>query len=651
MLGGYSFLLYANIFKEREYSFNSMKKEVVVLVVVLMFTSVLTFSLISEFVSADGTCSGTPHACASHNGDQSACTSAGCNYNANNNKCTASHNACSSYSSQTTCQAHSCTWTETPLPEPEPTPTTTEPTATTTETGAPRPPVKIVVRSPLDGDTLRRGSFDLVVEGFEGTRPSSGIRVSASSPLFGDMALVENFRNQGVGVYGGVFTIGTDVPPGTYEIIVRGELSTYDEQRILITVDPLLRIETALKEEYQKGERLVLDGRVSYFDSEAAAGIPLIITLQAADFRFTKVMNTSSLGRFSFEFPITFAEPEGRWEVRFHAADAVGNEGEYQATMEVSTPSGIAYHQIIFLSPVQHTEFARGEIVPISVEVREEGNLVPNLEVTFRNVQGERIALEEVTSGTYSGEYKLGLDNPLGPWPLAVESIQKKENKTYKAGGNRLALSIRPAAISAALIKPDRTDFFTGQAIEFELHAEYTDGTPLTHGNVLIQLGEKNIKLEEQSPGKYTTRYILALDDAQVAQITAKVEDLYGNTGEVSPTPIIIEKVEGYELQLRLFYYNVFLRYWYLFVGGLLVFMIITYPLWHRLHLHFSLKRTLQNEVRVIEIQKDLQRKYFKHHSISRNDYEKLMLEHREKMSTLKEKKLELQEKLGKRKR
>ena len=49
-----------------------------------------------------------------------------------------------------------------------------------------------------------------------------------------------------------------------------------------------------------------------------------------------------------------------------------------------------------------------------------------------------------------------------------------------------------------------------------------------------------------------------------------------------------------------------------------------------------------------LEMEKDIQRKYFKHHFITREDYDKLMLKYRERTSDLKEKRLVLSKKLGK---
>ena len=127
-------------------------------------------------------------------------------------------------------------------------------------------------------------------------------------------------------------------------------------------------------------------------------------------------------------------------------------------------------------------------------------------------------------------------------------------------------------------------------------------------------------------------------------------EDVYGNSVAVPKKAIVIEQISRPELFARLFYYNVVARYWYLFLVGIIILVIGTEPAWHKKYLKKRLKNLYNAEKINIETQKDIQRKYFKHRSISRDNYEKLILKYRENISAMKERKLEVQEKLGKRK-
>ena len=147
--------------------------------------------------------------------------------------------------------------------------------------------------------------------------------------------------------------------------------------------------------------------------------------------------------------------------------------------------------------------------------------------------------------------------------------------------------------------------------------------------------------------GEYSAFYLFTEKDVKAASLQLSASDIYGNSVVLTPKSIEVEQIGKYELKLRLFYYNILARYWYLFVFGVILIILITGPLWHRAYLKRSLKKAIENETRVIEMEKDIQRKYFKHHSITREDYDKLMLKYRERASDLKEKRLLLSKKLG----
>ena len=131
-------------------------------------------------------------------------------------------------------------------------------TTVTTEGGGGPKPVKIVVKNPQDGDTIKRGVLTILVEGYVASNLDSEVRVSAESELFGEIKLINNFEQRGTGIYGANVTIGKDIEKGEHAIVVKGELATYDEQRILINVDPEIYINVFFnQEEFLKGERIL----------------------------------------------------------------------------------------------------------------------------------------------------------------------------------------------------------------------------------------------------------------------------------------------------------------------------------------------------------------------------------------------------------
>ncbi len=527
-------------------------------------------------------------------------------------------------------------------------------TTTTTEgtSGEVGPiPIKIVPENPKDGDTIKRGVLTVLVKGFRGKHLDSDLKITAESVLFGTIKLVDTFR----GRYGRYVAnaanaaIGKDVEKGEYAIVIKGDKGgAYDEERILINVDPTIYTTTSsVKEEYFKGERIVFTGNMTYFNQEPVKNVTTQLTISAEDFFLNKTIRTDLDGKFIDSYLISFAEPDGLWNIKIHATDEDGNEGSANLVTKISTPKGVAFYTVTFLSPPRDVEFKRLNSVPITVEVKEEGNLLENANVDFRTPLGDLTVLEEVRPGVYSGVYHISESDPLGLWYVSVQSLKTKDGIT-KAGGNRIPITISPAAMNLALIKPTATEFFTGQRIDIEAQLSYSGGIPVKNGNIIAQIGNKTVRLTERKPGIYTAHYLFNEKDVDVQSLQLKAFDIYGNSIALPPKAISVEAIGEYELKIRLFYYNVLLRYWYLIIAALVFLTIITQPLWHRAHLKSSLKKTVEDEKRTLEMQKDIQRKYFKHHSINQDDYHKLMLKYLERASDLKEKRLKIKTKLGK---
>lgn len=529
-------------------------------------------------------------------------------------------------------------------------------TITTTETtagGGGPTPIKVVPENPKDGDTIKRGVLTILAKGFRGKHLDSDLKIIAESELFGIVELTDSFRDR----YGRYVAnaanvdIGKDVEKGEYAIVIKGDKSgAYDEERILINIDPTIYITTFLeKEEYFKGERIVFTGNMTYFDQEPVKNVTAELTISAENFFLNKTIKTDLEGKFSDSYLISFAEPDGTWDIRIYAVDEDGNEGSANLPTTVSTPEGVAFYTVTFFSPPRDVEFKRVSSVPITVEVREEGNLLENAIVDFRNPFWDLIILEEVRAGVYSGVYQISKSDPLGQWYVSVQAL-KTEDGVTKAGGNRIPITIRPAAMSLVLVKPAAIDFSTGQRINIEAELSYSNGISVENGNVLVQIANQTVELVERKPGIYNAHYLFTKKDANVQSLELTASDIYGNTITLPPKAISVEAISEYELKIRLFYYNVLLRYWYFILTGIIFLAIVTQPLWHWKRLKLSLKRTIENEKNTLEMQKDTQRKYFKHHSISREDYDKLMLRYQERASDLTEKRLRLQKRLERKK-
>lgn len=526
-------------------------------------------------------------------------------------------------------------------------PAPTAGTSTTTSGGGVSP-VTMVIVTPVEPAVIARGTLRILAEGYVANHLDSDIRVVAESELFGEIPLVSNFENRGSGIYGANVTFNSSALAGEYRIIVKGEKGTHNEQEVLITINPEITIDTSIKEAYHKGERIDLSGLLTYFDDRFHLDLnasTIFLEINAANFLMNKSILVDSGGRFSDSFLISYAEPSGVWKLRLHVTDAAGNTGTKEFKIDVSTLPGVAYYTITFLSPQVNTEFVRDSSIPITVEVSLEGKLVEGARVDFRTPNGKLIQLNEINPGTYSTQYKLALDEPLGPWYLGVQAVKTVNNVT-RAGGNRIFLSIIPAEMNLVLKSPAATGFFTGQKVDFEAEFRYTRGTPVLNGKVFLLLGEKEIKLEERGDGLYTGSYVFTAQDVGVESFVLNGRDIYSNTLPIVTKSISIKAISGPELYLRLFFYNIFLRYWYLFLLIIILSLAYTRPFWMKAYLTFSLKRSKEEEKRIIEMEKHTQRDYFKTGVLTHENYEKLMHSYKVRLANLQERNSKLKQKL-----
>ena len=81
---------------------------------------------------------------------------------------------------------------------------TTTTTTTTTGGGGPAPST-VSIESPEDGEILKREILTIVVKGYRGTNQECDMVVTATSDLFEEVTLIDNFEQRGSGIYGECF--------------------------------------------------------------------------------------------------------------------------------------------------------------------------------------------------------------------------------------------------------------------------------------------------------------------------------------------------------------------------------------------------------------------------------------------------------------
>jgi len=98
--------------------------------------------------------------------------------------------------------------------------------------------------------------------------------------------------------------IGKNITKGQYAIVAKGEGDSYDEQRILINVDPTIYFNTSVKKQYFKGERIIFSGILTYFDKSPVKNNSVQIVISSEDVLFNKTIKSNIDGIFkdSYDF-------------------------------------------------------------------------------------------------------------------------------------------------------------------------------------------------------------------------------------------------------------------------------------------------------------------------------------------------------------
>src|SRR3989338_7968253 len=148
-------------------------------------------------------------------------------------------------------------------------------TTTTTESGGGggiQKVVGVIARDPENLETLKRGTHLFLTQVYYAGSPSNDAKVTAESSLFGklDFPLImplARYSEFDDGFYGLNITIGKNVTKGRYKILYKAEQGAqYDEFALLIGIDPELRINASLNEEYFKGQNLEINGFIYDFN-------------------------------------------------------------------------------------------------------------------------------------------------------------------------------------------------------------------------------------------------------------------------------------------------------------------------------------------------------------------------------------------------
>ncbi|MDO8564296.1 MAG: hypothetical protein Q7R87_04765 [Nanoarchaeota archaeon] len=597
----------------------------------LLFILCLFFSFLLSLSFVNAVCSGTVHACSSHNNDQSGCVAGGCNYNTNNDKCTSNHNVCSSYSSESTCTTHSCTWTSDSGSSGSG--SSSSDSVVQGGGGGVQAVIGIFPRNPLGGDSIEYGELELKVEVFYAGETSNSATIKAYSTLFENEILLTHKQTDPEGIYTAKVKIEDKVNSGQHRITFIGKVGNeYNEVYVLINLKKSLDINLNVGMENFKGSDMVISGRVFNNLSEPLVNTSIIIIGEKDGIRIFEVDSiTNSSGAFSKHYPIRYSDPDGEWKISVKAISYGGEVGIDEINTLVKFPVG-DYLNVLFQSPLKDSSFKRGEVIPLSVQVND-GEFLRGANVSVYIPSNERVDLIESENGIYTGSYVIKPDDDLGSWFLRAEASR---DNFRKVGGNSISVDIKSSNIIFSLISPSGDVAYNNQKIKIKTKLVYNNGDAVRGAEVFAELSNKDIvSLFEKEDGFYEGDYLILGDQTGTLGLEIHAKDASENVGLLSKSVFV--KQRSFIGNIFAQIWNFILSYYWAFI--LVVALLIFYygPRVEDTFFERKLLSAQKEQKNIKSMQIETEKKYYQSGEMSKSEFNELIRDYESKLAKAKE--------------
>ncbi len=675
-------------------------------------TIILVLILSLTLVSSQS-CSGSPHSCSKHEDNQAACISANCNYDTNNGECQGTtHLSCSSYSTQSTCQSHKCTWN--PLPicgngvlesgetcdkgsqicttssgysgtqtcsvsciwnsctstescgdnicnglettsnclsdcNSNSSSGTQSSSSTTTIIGGDggvQSVIGIFPRYPLTGEKIKYGKWTIKTEIYFAGETTNSASVRAKSDLFEEDIILRHNQEDPKGMYSSEVSVKSNISPGQHRIMLISNMGgQYNEAQMLVDLVYDLNVEFNLSDKNTKGKNMFLTGTVKSAENELLDNGLIKIKGKKQDILIFEVKSiTDNEGKFLAVYPIKFSDPEGDWDIEVEAISEDGRVGFNKKAANIKISSGTNYYSVNFLNPISEGSFKRGEIIPVSVEVKDSEYLVEGANVSLSTPSEEKIFLKEIQPGIYSGEYKIKQTEPIGKRYLKAFA-ENKQNQVIKVGGTSLPIAIASTEIKFKLEGLEDV-IFTNSKLKIITNLEYLDGSPVRGAqvNALLSNGEI-LNLIEKKDGIYESAYLVESESQGSLNIDIRATDSSDNKGIYSKSLIVKQRSKVGNYIAIIWYY--ILKYWWASLIMIASLIIIYRPHIERKINKLNLKKSVELQKRIKALQIETEKRYYKKGEISKKEFSEIMMGLEQNMTKSREKQKEYQQRLN----
>jgi hypothetical protein len=168
----------------------------------------------------------------------------------------------------------------------------------------------------------------------------------------------------------------------------------------------------------------------------------------------------------------------------------------------------------------------RGQTVDLALMVKDEaGNPVDGANVSLTDAEGNKITLNSVGDGYYTGQYNVPSNSPLG-----TKRFSFSAESDGKVAYQELSLDVTKGNINVVLVQPTAFGVAVGQEVEIKFKLVYDNNASVQGATANAVLKGAVISLQFDG-AVFTGKHLFGEADAGEAALVINAADTAGNTG------------------------------------------------------------------------------------------------------------------------
>ncbi|MFH0954828.1 MAG: hypothetical protein V1777_01890 [Candidatus Micrarchaeota archaeon] len=429
----------------------------------------------------------------------------------------------------------------------------------------------------------------------------------------------------GDGTYGTFFKIPVNATEGIQTVKITAIFrNVQNEIQIPIEIKPQVTSQIRIAKNIFLGNNIAMDG----FLTVGANPVPMKFDInllgplgQTVD---RQTIASDANGYFSYSFRTSQIDFPGTWRINASGTDQNQNRMNFSTSVAIVDPNAQRSLEIQIINPA--VDAKRGEEFSIIARVSDLNETITDAIVQLKDPLNRTYPFALQENGDYFINYQAPFDLPLGNQTFEITA--KKNAAIQIEGSTTLTTNVIQKAFTIETVSPDDKIFTVGDKITFKFLAKYAANQPVLDANALLIVGNSQMALQSQGGGFYFAVYSTSENDIGTLSYQAAIQDQFANQTVKSGNIEIYEFGPGYYLNQ----YGIQFLAIVILASGIL-FIVRTTVL-----KKIETQNTAKRKQQLIELEKDIQTKYFENASIEKDEFEKAMESYEQELAKIEKK-------------